>query len=147
MILQKNNQLISNICAIYLKSVHGNAFPELTEVHSALSKAKWTSNSSNTDSGVLYKNKIDITYNGLEAETFSNIHTVLHGLHEVIIKTSYGDHFRVGKSECPMMVKNSFSKDQSRLKIENEDFEPIEFISQEAAAGFGFAYVLTFSLS
>ncbi len=147
MILQPNDNLISNICKVYLKSVHGKAFPLLSETHTSLSKIRWSSNATTTKAGLRYKNSLRLVYRGLSEEIFTEMDQLLKGHYEVVVKTNYGDHYRLSGSKNPMISKNRFRTRESVITLQNEDFLPIEYISQDLANDYGFAYVLSFGLS
>ncbi|WP_378186871.1 hypothetical protein ACE939_00800 [Aquimarina sp. W85] len=147
MVLQKNSTLIVNICQVYIRSTHGNAFPVLTEAQTSPSKIKFTSDSSTSEVGVLYKNKLQLSYKGLSDSHFNDLHKIVTGLYEVYIRTEDGEYLQLSSTRSPMEVKSKFSSKDTSLTFENEDFLPILQMSQQKVNDLGFAYTLSFSLS
>ncbi len=147
--LQRNQNLIINICEVQVKSAHGSMFPALAAIYSSLSKIKWTCNPKLSDSGILYSNKLSLSYPGLSIDQFTKLDELLNGLFEVVVKTEEGDRFQISGEENPMGVDANFNNGMSDISFDHVAIEPIKYLGNtiEEAEPLGFPYYLTFNLA
>ena len=146
--LQKNPNLLVNICRVQLKSVHGSLFPALEEIYTSLSKIKWSSDSQKSAAGIQYKNHLVLTYPGLSSDQFKVLDELISGLYEVTVTDDQGDRYRLAGVKNPMEADTRFGGGSTEILLNNTAIETIEYLgSEEAAENDGFPYTLNFYLS
>jgi hypothetical protein len=150
MLGSRNDNLIINICAVTLKSAWGNAFPELAEIFTSLSKIRWQSDHSTTNDGILYKNRLTLSYPGLNKDQFQDLDKFIRGLYEVRVQTEVGEKYQLAGEENPMEVKTSFNGGATEITLSHDAIDPIKYLgnqAEEEAEDIGFPYNLTFTLA
>lgn len=149
MLGNRNNNLIINICGVTLKSAFGSSFPALAPIYTTLSKIKWSSDSTTTNEGVLYKNKLSLNYPGLSQQQFNELDTFIRGLYQVQVATQEGDRYQLAGEENPMAVEISFNGGATEISFNHNAIEPIKYLGNtvEEAEPIGFPYNLTFNLA
>ena len=147
--LVKNNNLIINICEVQIRSSWGVLFPDLAAIYSSLSKISWSSDSDSTDQGLIYKNKLRLSYPGLNQNQFEDLDKLLKGLFELQVKTDSGEIYELAGSQNPMSVDLAFNNGKSEISFSHRAIEPIKYIGMAGAEQepLGFPYTLTFTLS
>lgn len=145
MILDRNKCLIYSVCKVYAKSTSGSAFPILTALKTTLSKIDLRSEASHKDGGILYKNKLNLSYKGVSDTFFSDINTLVNGHFEIIVDTSDAKRYRISNSINPMLVKTKYKEKECKINFYNESFEPFENLNIASNVG-NFAYTLTLNL-
>jgi len=147
--LQKNSNLIENICEVQIKSAHGSMFPVVAPIYTSLSQIKWSFKSGTTNEGTLYKNKLEISYPGLNEDQFNELDKFIKGLYEVIVVTALGKKYELAGSNNPMEVEIDFNGGKTGIDFNNVAFEPIKYLGNiiDEAEPLGFPYNLTFTLA
>lgn len=146
--LQKNQNLIINICEVQLKSAWGILFPEVAEIYTSLSQIRWESSSAQTPNGIQYKNDLKLSYPGLKSDQFENLDKFLNGLYEVVVTTEEGERYQVAWEENPMEVDTKFNGGKTEITFSHTAIEPIRYIGNtiDDQEPLGFPYYLTFDL-
>ena len=146
--LQKNQNLIINICEVQIKSTWGILFPAVAAIYTSLSKIGWDSNSSTSSAGIEYNNTLKLNYPGLRADQFADLDKFLKGLYEVIVITDEGDRFQVAGEENPMAVGTNFNGGRTEITFSHTAIEPIKYLGNtvDEQEPLGFPYYLTFDL-
>ena len=146
--LQKNQNLIINICQVQLKSAWGILFPEEGEIYTSLSRISWGSDSSTTAEGIVYNNSLKLSYPGLKPEQFANLDKFLKGLYEVVVTTEEGDRYQLAGEENPLPVETKFNSGKTEITFSQAAIEPIKYLGNtvDEQEPLGFPYYLTFDL-
>ena len=146
--LQKNTNLLVNICAVQLKSAHGSVFPSLEEIYTSLSKIKWSSDSQKSAAGIQYKNQLVLSYPGLSSDQFRKLDEFIRDLFEVTVTLDNGERYQVAIRENPMEADSRFNGGATEIILSNTAFETIRYLGTEAVAENNqFPYTLNFYLS
>ena len=147
--LQKNQNLIINICQVQLKSAWGILFPEIAEIYTSLSRISWDSNSTIEDSGVQYKNALKLSYPGLDPDQFADLDKFIKGLYEIVVTTEEGYRFEIAGGENPMAVETKFNDGKTEILFSHTAIEPIKYLGNliDEQEPIGFPYYLTFNLA
>ena len=147
--LQKNTNLIINICEVQIKSAWGISFPALAPVYTSLSRIRWDSDGGTADGGILYKNKLTLSYPGLDQDQFSELDKFIRGLYEIQVKTEEGERYQLAGDENPMAVEMKFNGGRTDISFSHDAIEPIKYLGNAAEdeEPIGFPYNLTFTLA
>lgn len=147
--LQKNSNLIINICEVQIKSAWGKTFPALAAVYTSLSRIRWNSDAGTADGGILYKNRLTLSYPGLNKDQFHDLDKFIRGLYEIQVKTEEGERYQLAGEENPMAVEMKFNGGQTEIVFSHDAIEPIKYLGNavEDQEPYGFPYNLTFTLA
>ena len=145
----RNDNLIINICGVELKSAYGTAFPALAAIYTSLSKIRWSSNPSTTNDGTLYKNRLTLSYPGLNQDQFNDLDKLIKGLYEVRVTTQDGERYQLAGNENPMEAEANFNGGATEINFFHSAIEPIQYLGNtaEEEEEIGFPYYLTFILA
>lgn len=147
MLQNRNDNLLINICQVQLKSAQGSSFPEFAPIYTSLSKIRWSSNPSTTNDGILYRNKLTLSYPGLNRDQFQELDKFIRGLYQVTVETEEKEKYRLAGEENPMQVDLNFNGGETEINFTHTAIEPIEFIEAQEEEEIGFPYNLTFTLA
>ena len=146
--LQKNSNLLVNICEVQLQSAWGNVFPAMAQIYTTLSRIRFSSDSSTGDGGLTYNNRLTCSYPGLSADQFADLDKFLRGLYHVRVATDEGERYEIAGEENPMKVETSFNDGRTEITFRHTAIEPVKYLGNtvEEEEPLGFPYNLTFNL-
>lgn len=147
--LQKNSQLLVNICEVQLQSAWGNVFPAMAHIYTTLSRIRFSSDSSTGDGGLTYSNRLTCSYPGLSEDQFADLDKFLRGLYHVRVATEEGERYELAGEENPMKVETSFNDGRTEITFKHTAIDPVKYLgtTEEEQEPIGFPYNLTFTLS
>lgn len=149
MLQTRNSNLIVNICEVQLKSTYGTSFPALAAIYTSLSKIGWNSDHSTTNEGTLYRNRLTLSYPGLNKDQFQDLDKFIRGLYQVRVVNDKGERYELAGDENPMGVDTRFNGGATEISFQNNAIEPIKYLGNQAEEEeeIGFPYYLTFNLA
>ena len=108
--LEKNTELINNICKVQIRSTDGVVdLPSLSSIYFTPSKIQYSISSSRNKNGTLHNKTLRLSYPGLEEDDFSNFDTLVRGVYQIYIQLQNGKVYEISNTRYPMSCSTSFS--------------------------------------
>lgn len=146
MVLDKNNNLFPEACAVNIKSAKGYVdLSTFTNIYGTPSSIKWTKSAKQTASGILYNHVVSLLYPGLSDTDFTTFHELLRDKYEVQIQLINGDVYGLNSNLYPFKLTYKFIQAKG-IYLEFKGVTPLvqQYINNVILEGLPF--ILTFSL-
>ncbi|WP_422105560.1 hypothetical protein [Winogradskyella sp.] len=151
MVFNKNGNLITNICLVQIKSVNNNVdISNLTTVYHTPSKITLTNSSSTTESGVLHRKRLSLSYPGLSESDFEKFNDLVAGEYQIMIKTEDNEVYELSSVELPLPCTTSYSTNGHQIVFSGSSPIPYKYRGAQTDDGInidGFNYDFNFYLS
>ena len=107
--LEKNDNLVLNICKVLIRSTDDVVdIPSLQKVYHTPSMISFTKSTNQTPDGTLVTKNLRLSYPGLGENDFSKLNRLTKGVYQVYMEMEDGKVFEVAKSSLPMSCSTSF---------------------------------------
>lgn len=148
----KNEDLLTNICMVQIRSVHDLvSIPEFEKVYHTPSSITSSVSSSLKSEGTLHKVRLKLKFPGLSQEDFSKFHKLLVDEYQILIKLDNNDVYEVGSVIYPNKITTSYSKKGHQLNFSTSTpLKPLSFRGNFPEEGInvdGFNYNFDFYLN
>lgn len=148
--LSRNTKLITNICLVQIKSVHGVAdVSAFQDIYSTPSKIILRIATRNTDDGVLHNKNLSLSYPGLSSDDFQNFESLTGDQFQILYKLHNNDIYQLSSEHQPLNLNVNYSNNHT-LIFTGSSFLPVKYRANQPNDGInidGFNYDLNFFLS
>ena len=118
MVLEKNDNLILNICKVLIRSTDNVVdIPSLQKVYHTPSQITFGTNTAHTENGNLVDKSLRLSYPGLGATDFLKFDQLTKGAYQVYIELDNGELYEVATSKFPMGCSTGFDIDRGHELI------------------------------
>lgn len=131
MVLEKNDNLVLNICKVLIRSTDQIVdVPTLQRIYHTPSLITYFSNGSNTVNGNLFDKNINLSYPGLGATDFEKFNNLIKGTFQVYMELENGEIYEVATTRFPMSCSSGFDINRGhQLVFASRAPEPIKYIA------------------
>lgn len=152
MVLDKNTQVIHNVCLVQIKSADATIdLSELTTIYHTPSKITLSLSSAPTDNGTLHKKMLALNFPGLSTTDFNKFNEIVRGAFQVMVKLTTNDIYELASINFPMTCSIAFDINTGfRLLFQSDSQIPFKFRANQPEEGIttdGFNYDFNFYLS
>lgn len=109
MVLEKNENLVLNICKVWIRSKDLTVdIPQLQKVYHTPSQITFISGNTNTPNGNLVNKTLRLSYPGLSSTDFQKMYQLARGVYQVYCELAKGDVFELASTMFPMSCDTTF---------------------------------------